>query len=217
MRRLAALAVLAVLLLVLVVGQFVLPRIAASMLRDRLAKAGQVISVDVSAFPAIELLWHDADTVTVRLASYRSSTGHLTSLLDQASGVGTLHASVGVLHAGLLTLHGASLSKQGNTLRGGATVTQSDLRAAIPLLQSVSFVSSSGGVLTLSGTVSVIGVTAAVPAVIRPAAGRLVVSIQVPFVNPSFTVFADPRVRVEGVAGAATPGGLSLSARGSFR
>lgn len=218
MRRLAALGGIGVVLLVLVVGQLVLPGIAASTLRDRLAKNGHVISVDVSAFPAIELLWHDADTVTVRMASYRSNPGHLTSLLDEASGVGTLHASVALLHTGLLTLRNASLSKDGAQLVGHAEVTEADLRAAIPILQSVNFVSSSGGALTLSGTGSFLGLTATVPAVVHPVAGRLVVTPNVPFGSiASITVFADPNVRVEAVGGAATPSGLSLSARGAYR
>lgn len=216
MRRIAALVALTIVVLVLVVGQLVLPGIAASTLRDRLARSGRVISVEVSAFPAIELLWHDADTVNVRLASYHSNTGHLTSLLDQASGVGTLHASVGVLRAGLLTLHDASLAKHGNTLSGSAKITESDLRAAIPGLQSVNFVGSSGGSLTLSGTGGAFGLSATVPAVIHPDGGRLLVSIQFPFA-PSFTVFSDPKVRVLGVGGAAIPGGLTLSARGEYR
>ena len=93
MRRLIAIAGAAVVLLVLVLAQLLLPGIAADQLRDRLSKNGKVESVSVSAFPAIELLWHDADKVVVRMASYRSRTGKLSSLLDEAGGVGTLDAS----------------------------------------------------------------------------------------------------------------------------
>ena len=71
MRRLTAgLSVLAAIVVVLAVAQVALPGIAAGQLRDRLARSGQVLSVSVSAFPAIELLWSDADRVTVRLGRY---------------------------------------------------------------------------------------------------------------------------------------------------
>jgi len=79
MRRLIALAiVLGVIVLLLIVAQLVLPGIAAHRLRDRLSKSGQVIDIQVSAFPAIELLWHQADRVVVRLKSYRSNPGRST-------------------------------------------------------------------------------------------------------------------------------------------
>ena len=93
MRRIVALATAGVVLLLLVIAQLVLPGIAEQRIRDKLKKSGQVISVHVSAFPAIELLWHDADKVEVKMASYRSSSTHLGSLLGQSSGFGTLDAS----------------------------------------------------------------------------------------------------------------------------
>jgi hypothetical protein len=220
-RRLAALGGALVLVLVLVfgVGQLVLPGIAASTLRDRLSRSGRVLSVSVSAFPAIELLWHDADRVVVRMASYHSSSGHLNSLLDQASGVGSLSASAQVLTAGLLTLRDASLIKRGSELYGSARIEESDLRAAIPVLRSVSYVGGGNGGITLQGTADVFGAQATVPASVRPVDGRLVVTPELPLVGgiASVTVFADPRVRVDSVSGASVPGGLSVAARGRLQ
>ncbi len=114
-RSIAAIAA-AVVLLVLVLAQLFLPGIAADNLRDRIARSGTGVSVEVDAFPAIELLWHQADKVVVHVEQYHSSTGHLSSLLDQAADVGTLDASAGVIQTGLLTLRNATLSKRGNTL-----------------------------------------------------------------------------------------------------
>ncbi|MBV9839845.1 MAG: LmeA family phospholipid-binding protein, partial [Solirubrobacterales bacterium] len=134
MRRITALAAAGVVLLLLVIAQLVLPGLAAQRLRERLARSGAVISVRVEAFPAVELLWHHADRVVVRMGQYRSNPGHLAGLLAQASDVGSLDASATQVQAGLLTLHDASLRKRGDQLTGSASVTEADLRSAIPVL-----------------------------------------------------------------------------------
>jgi LmeA-like phospholipid-binding len=214
MRRIAALAALVVVLLLLVVAQLVLPGIAASQLRDRLARSGRVISVQVSAFPAIELLWHDADRVVVKLASYQSDPGHLTDLLDEAGGVGTIDASVGVLNTGLLRLQDVSLRKRGAELTGSARISEADLRASLPVLESVTFLRSADRSITLQATGSVLGVTATAPATVSPDNGKLVLSLDLPILSlASFTIFSDPHVSVQSISGAAAPGGLSISAQ----
>src|ERR1700742_397117 len=127
MRRLAALAVTGLVVVALVVAQLVLPGIAAQRLRDQLSRSGRVLTVQVSAFPAIELLWHHAGSVTIRMASYRATPANLPDKLAQSGDVGTLRASVQVFRDGLLTLHDAGLVKQGNRLSGSAVVAESDL------------------------------------------------------------------------------------------
>ena len=124
MRRLAVLVTAGVVLALLVIAQLVLPGIAAQRLRDRLSRSGKVLQVEVDAFPAIELLWHQADRVVVRVAQYRSTPGHLGSLLDQAADVGSLDASATEFDTGLLTLRDATLRKRGNELTGSARVTR---------------------------------------------------------------------------------------------
>ena len=118
MRRIIAIATAGVVILVLVVAQLVLPGIAADRLRDRLGKSGNVISVEVHAFPAIKLLWNHADRVVVRMGSYRSSTGPLGSLLSETSNVGSLDASAAEFDSGLLTVRNAALRKRGDQLVG---------------------------------------------------------------------------------------------------
>ena len=70
MRRTSLIAAGVVVLVVVLLGvaQLVLPGIAASSIRDRLSRSGKVLDVQVSAFPAIELLWHQADRVVVRMS-----------------------------------------------------------------------------------------------------------------------------------------------------
>jgi hypothetical protein len=216
MRRITALAIgLAVVVLVLLITQFVLPGVAAQRLRDRLSKSGTVEDVRVSAFPAIELLWNQADKVVVRLKSYRSRPGPLSTLLDQASQVGSLDASAGQLDTGLITLHNATLRKRGNRLRGSGTVTADDLRSALGgTIQNLQPVASGGGQLTLQGTV--LGVTA--DATLRAQNGALVVQPDVPILNFfTLTVFSDPHIDVQGVGAAVVPGGFSVSASGRLK
>jgi hypothetical protein len=216
MRRITALAIgLAVIVLVLVVAQLVLPGIAAQRLRDRLSKSGQVLNVQVSAFPAIELLWDQADRVVVRLKSYRSRPGPLSSLLNQASEVGSLDASAGELDTGLVTLHDAALRKRGNGVSGSATVTPADLSSALGgAIQGLQPVASGGGQLTLQGTV--LGVTA--DATLRAQNGALVVQPDVPILNlVTLTVFSDPHIDIQGVSAADAPGGFVLSAYGRLK
>jgi hypothetical protein len=214
MRRLIGIGGASAVLLLFLLTQLFLPGFAADQLRDRLSKNGKVREVSISAFPAIELLWHDADKVIVHMASYRSSTAKLSTLLDEAAGVGTIHASATVLTAGLLTVHNATLDKRGSELTGAGSVTQSDLRAAIPFLDSVQPIASGNGQLVVRGTATLFGVSAAVDATVAVSNGRLVVAPDVPFGGlATITLFSDPHVRIQGVAATPTPGGFTISAR----
>jgi hypothetical protein len=217
-RRLAAVGGLLLLILVLVVGQLVLPGIAAQRLRDRLAASGQVRSVSVSAFPAIELLWHQADSVNVTLGRYRSTPAGLTGLLNQAANVGQLRASAGELDTGLLTLRNATLRKSGAQLSGSAEITEADLRTALPILNSVTPISSGGGRIILQGTATLFGVSATVTATVAPQSGALLVTPNVPLGGlATIRVFSDPHVTVQGVAASRTANGFAVTATGRMR
>ncbi len=217
MRRLIALSLgglLALIVVLLVVAQFVLPGIAEQRLRDQLSKNGQVLEVKVSAFPAIELLWHQADKVVVRLGRYRTSQGHLASMIAQTANVGTVDASAQQVSTGLVNLHNATLAKRGNELTGSATITEADLRSAVPFVQNVRPVASGNGQLTLQGTA--FGVTA--DATLRAIDGRLVISPDVPILNfVTVTVFSNPHLAVQSVSARNAPGGFAFSGRGQLR
>ena len=211
MRRLGVVGALALVVVLLGVAQLVLPGIAAQRLRDRLSRSGRVLEVQVHAFPAIELLWHRADSVVVRMANYRAAPSSLPRTLAQAGDVDTLHASAQVFQDGLLTLHDASLVKQGSGLTGSATVTQADLRAALPVLTSVTPVASGDGRLVVRGTATLFGLTATVDATVSATNGKLVVTPDVPFGGlATITVFSDSRIRVTGVSATPAPGGFTV-------
>lgn len=216
MRRLALLAIVVVVVLLVLLGvaQLVLPSVAAQRLRDRLGRSGKVLDVEVHAFPAIKLLWHRADRVTIRLASYRSAPGHLSSLLDQAGEVGALDASARTFNTGLLIVRDATLRKRGNQLTASAFVDESDLRVAVPFLDNVQPVATGNGQLTLRGTATLLGLSATVDATVAAQNGQLVIQPDVPFGGlATVRLFDDPHVRIESVSASAAAGGFNVSAR----
>jgi hypothetical protein len=220
MRRLIGLGVVSLVVLLLLVAQLVLPGIAAQRLRDQLARSGQVLSVSVHAFPAIELLWHHADRVTIRLGRYRTPVGKLASSLRQSGDVGSLRATATEVDAGLLRLHDATLVKSGDQLTASATVTEADLRAALPILQSVTPVPSVAGQLTLQGTATLFGISATVDATVRALNGQLVVSPDVPLGGfATLTVFSNPHVAVQsvGASPASVAGAFSVHGTATVR
>lgn len=210
--------VLVVILLLLVIAQLVLPGIAAQQLRDRLARDGTVEKVEVSAFPAIQLLWHHADSVVVRMRSYRSSPAALSGTLTGIADAGSLDASADLLDTGLVTMRDATLTKRGNDVTATATITEADLKSALPVLDSVAPVSSSGGQLTLQGTASLLGVSATIDVTVGPRGGDLVAAPDVPFGGfATVTLFSNPRIAVQGIDGVAAPGGFEVTAHARLR
>jgi hypothetical protein len=210
-RRLIALGVAGVVLVLLVLAQLLLPGLAADRLRDQLSKSGTVLSVKVSAFPAVELLWGRADSVVIRMARYEAGASEIGDKLGGAADVGTLDISAQELQSGVLTLRDARLRKEGNELIGSATVMEADLRAAVPFLNNVQPVASSGGQLILRGTASLLGLNASVDAVVAARDGALVVAPNVPFGGiATITLLNDPHVRIQSVSAVTVPGGFRL-------
>lgn len=213
MRRLIALGVAGVVLVVLILAQLLLPGLAADRLRDQLSKSGTVLSVKVSAFPAVELLWRHADSVVIRMARYEAGASEIGNMLGGAADVGTLDISAQELKSGLLTVRDARLRKQGNELIGTAVVRQADLRSAVPFLDNVQPVASSGGQLILRGTASLLGLNASIDAVVAARDGALVVAPNVPFGGiATLTLLNDPHVRVQSVSAVTVPGGFRVRA-----
>jgi hypothetical protein len=220
MRRILAVAggFVVVLVLILGVAQLVLPGVAARHLRAGLSRHGRVLAVRVYAFPAIKLLWHRADRVMIRMASYTSSSASLAGELGEVADTSSLDASVGVLHAGLLTVHDATLLKRGVGLTARGTVREADLRAALPILDSVILVRSAGGQLTVRGTGTLFGVSATVDAIVRPSAGALVVSPDVPFGTlASITLFSNPGIAVRSILATPAADGFTATIRARLR
>lgn len=212
-------AALAAALALLGACQLILPGLAARRLRDRLSREGVVESVRVHAFPAIELLWGHAGSVSVRLSQLHVDRAQTGDLLASATQTNDLDLWIGTLSEGPLVLHGVTLHKRGAQLQGQADLAESDLRAALPPGLAVQPVASGGGRLVLRAQASVLGLGIGVDALLSASDGALVIApVGIPFgALATLTVFSDPRVVIEGVGARLSPGGYVLTAQARLR
>ena len=199
--------VAAAILVLLVLAQLVLPRIAASRISSRVGRYGHVEHVSVSAFPAIKLLWGDADSVDVRAGALSLSRGQAAALLREGRGADRIDARVRVVHLGSLTLGSAVLQKRGEQVVGLAKASQADVRAALGPGVGVRLLASGGGRVRVAATGNLFGVGATVNAVAEAEDGKLVVHPEGLLLEGfRLTLFEDTHVRVLGVSARPQPG-----------
>lgn len=201
-----------------VIAQLALPGVAERRLRDRLDGNGVVERVEVRAFPAVKLLWDRADRVEVRMGEARAGPGRLADLLGDASRTGELDARVGELSVLLLRLHDLRLRKRGDDLDGQASVSDAELRAALPPGFDVRPVASGGGTLVFEGSANLLGSSIRGQAVVAARNGSLVLVPNLPFGSLlALTLFDDPRVEVTGVGARRGAGGFTLTGTARLR
>jgi FHA domain-containing protein/DUF2993 family protein len=220
-RGLAAGGVLLLLALVFGVGQLVLPGVAERHLRSQLGRYGPVRVVKIASAPAVKLLWHRADSVTVVMDSYRSEPGGHGSLgdfLSRTRSTGNLDVRVGTLHSQLLTLHDVRLRKEGDELVGQARLTQRDLTAALPSFLGLRPVSASADGIVVQVVASAFGHRAGTKLDITADGGRMVVRPQGLLGSfATITVFNDPRVYVESLGAELRGDNYFLTVRARLR
>ncbi|HEV2923441.1 MAG TPA: LmeA family phospholipid-binding protein [Solirubrobacteraceae bacterium] len=201
------LTVTAAALLVLLLAQLVLPRIAANRISSRVGRYGSVESVSVRAWPAVELLWGSADSVTVRAQRLSLSPSQAATLLWEARGVERLQFGALSVQLGPLRLGDARLHKQGNSLAAEAVIGEAGVRAALPKGLAVKLVSSEGEEIQVMASGGLFGVGPSVQALAAPREGKLVVRPLGSLLRGlTLTLFSDPHVYVEGVGAFAQPG-----------
>ena len=211
--RVILVALGALLVLLLVVAQLLLPGFAERRVRDDLSPYGVVERVSISAFPAVQLLWGRADDVTVRMRDYRSGRGRLADFLVRTDATDRLDVGVGSVRVGVLTIRDARLTKDGDRLAGSARVTDGDLARALPPELEVRPVGGDADALVLEGAAVALGVEVRARARLRARAGTVVVEPEGLLGGlASLTVFSDPRVDVLGVGGRRVADGAVVSA-----
>jgi hypothetical protein len=188
------------LLLLLVLAQVILPRLAVSRIRSRVGRYGTVQSVSVSAWPAVELLWGSVDSVSVRAKSLALSPAQAAKLLWEAKGTGSMDVSAESVKVGPLEVSDARLRKRGDALSAQAIATQADVKAALPAGLEVQLLRSEGGEVEVQATGGLFGVAASVDAVAGTDEGKLVAHpLGFLLERLQLTLFSDPHVYVEGV------------------
>lgn len=211
-------------MLVLVLAQLFLPGLAANRISSRVGHYGSVESVTVKAWPAIELLWGHADSVTVRARNLEVSPAQTGKLLREARGVKKIDLTASSAQEGPLRLTAVSFQKQGAALSAQAQISTADVRAALPEGFDVQLLSSMGGEVEVRATGGLFGVGASVNAVAHASDGKLLASPRGFLVGGlQLTVFDEPDVYVEGVGASAISGsggvvvGYRLTIRASLR
>lgn len=199
---------LALLALLVVLAQAFLPSLAAQRVRDRVARYGTVRSVSVSAFPAIELLWGKAGSVSVRAGALSVPASQIASLLWESHNVTnvTMSTETATLTAIPSLSKGITVSdmrteKRGSTIRASATLTQQQLDEALPSGFRIEPIASGGGEVEARASGGLFGVQASITALVRPLEGRLVTEPKgFPFAGlATITLFSDPHLKVDSV------------------
>jgi hypothetical protein len=186
--------------LVLVLAQVFLPRIAASMISSRVRRYGTVESVSVKAWPAVELLWGKAESVQVRAKSIVVSSAQAIKLLWEARGIASMDLSAHDVRMGSLSVGDANLRKRGSALTIEATTTNADVEAALPEGVGVQLLRSEGGEVEVRTTGSLFGMSASVDAIAGASDGKLVAHPRGFLLEElSLTLLSNPHIYVEGV------------------
>jgi hypothetical protein len=197
----------AVPVLLLVLAQAILPVLAARVLRDRIKQYGAVQDVNVSAWPAVELLWGKADSANITAHDLSLTTAQMSKLVWESRGVHDLHIKVERLDLSLpavpnrIALLNATARKRGASMYMQATLTQADLNASLPNGFTVQPVASGDGQVEVRASGGLFGLQTSINALVKPLEGRLVVEPQgFPLAGlATVTVFSDPHLNVESV------------------
>jgi len=198
--RIAALAAAGVLAL-LALAQLILPRIAASRISSRVGRYGSVEHVSVSVFPAVKLLWGDADSVNVQAGSLSLSPAQAAALLREGRGAEDMDVSAEAVRLGSLALTDGVLRKRGSQLSAHAHASQAAVRVALGPGVGVRLLGSEGGHVRVAATGSLFGVGATVAAVAESEDGKLVVHPEGLLLEGfRLTLFHDAHVHLLGVA-----------------
>ncbi|HWX97468.1 MAG TPA: LmeA family phospholipid-binding protein [Solirubrobacteraceae bacterium] len=187
-------------LLVAILAQVFLPGIAASRISSRVGRYGKVESVKVHAWPAVELLWGSADSVSVRARSLDLSPAQAAKLLWEGRGVNSMQLAASSIQVGPVRLSDARLRKHGSSVSAEAVIDDANVRAALPPGFHVQLLGSEAGRVRVRASGGLFGVGATVTALAAPSEGRLVVHpLGALLEGVTLILFSDPHVHVEGV------------------
>jgi hypothetical protein len=200
----------AAIILALVLAQLLLPVIAANRISGHLSRYGTVQRVTVNAWPALKLLWHSADSVTVRAGSLKLTPAQTAKLLWEARGIGDIDMTASSLMEGPLQLYDVSVRKRATRLTGEGQASTQAVKSALPGGLSLQLLASEGGKVKVRASGGLFGLGGSSNAVVGASAGKLVVRpVGFPLSGLALTLFSEPHVYVVGVGARqlSSPGG----------
>lgn len=210
-------------LLVAVLGlaQLFLPGIAARRIASMLERHATGVHVSVSAFPAVELLFGQADSINIRIRRMVSGSAHTAHLLAEMQKVGTLNAHVDQLDAHGLVLTDVTLRKRANAVAGSAKLSRGAIQAALPINMRLAAHGVGSNGIAIDGRFDVLGHKVNAPVEITAMNGKIVLrpalsGIESVLNGLSLTIFSNPALAVRRVTAAQVDGGFSASADGTF-
>jgi len=203
--------------LLLAAAQLVLPRLAASRISSRLARHGRVESVQVSAWPAVKLLWGGADSVRIRAGELSLTPSEAAELLSESGGSERVKASASSVELGGMRLSDVSVSGGPGELTASASASAADVAAALPPGVQVELLDSEHGTVRVRVSGGLFGLSASMDAVAEASDGGLLVRPEGLLMQAfALRLFSDPRVRVQSLCASADPAAagyrLSVSA-----
>ena len=224
MRR-ALLAVAGILVVVVVAAQLLLPGVAEDRVRSELNKQGTDAEVEITALPAVKLLWGRADEVTIDVANLRTDEDggddgdSLSDLLAQTSKTKKLDVHVNVLEDRLLRVEDVRLTKDGDALTAVVRLRKADVDAALPAeLELVDREVPNG--LAVAGSTDVFGELIEAEAnIFADDDGSLVLEPSDDLLGDlvSVPIFEDERVAVDSISARNSGDGYEVTARGHLR
>jgi len=181
-------------------AQLLLPGIAAQRVRDELGRYGDVHSATVSAVPAIALLWGHAQSATLSAGSLNMTLAQAAKLLGQARGVERVDLHAQTLRVGQFAMHDAIARKRGDALYAEGSVSEADLRAAVPGSVEVQPLGSVSGGVAVRVSGNLLGVAGSVEALLSTEEGRLIAQPRgIPFGGlVKLTLLSDPDIYLQG-------------------
>lgn len=217
-----------VIVLLLVIAQLALPGIAASKVAGDLEDIGPRPDVEVSAFPAVKLLFKKADKVEVDMksATMTGSAG-IAEQLEQADDVDELDVKIDriTFEIGMegaapqkLSVRDARLTKDGDAMSATATTTEADLQRQVPDVFPFKVQPEETDDGLVLGTIEA-PIIGPVPVLLTTEGGSITAAPNLPIAAELFRlpVFSDPRVSVTSVGATKSGQNLDLSVTGTVR
>jgi hypothetical protein len=207
---------------VLVASQIALPAIAEHQVRSALGPQATGVHVRIEAVPAIKLLWHRADRVTVdvdRLRPHGSGGWSVGEMFSHLRVAPNLDLRVRDLSTHGVELHGVSLHKEGDVVVGHADVDVRRLEASLPFGLRIRPLTASDDAIRLEGSFAPMGGKIGARASLVADRGRIVVRPEgIPLASlVTIPVFSDDRIAIDHLAGRPTADGIALTARAHLR